>query len=469
MEILNIVKLTGAKVDLENTSLNDTEKRKSLVLKTPTITLPFLETSQGNISESKAIEFYLCSKYKPELLGGNTFQKAKINQWIEFGCCELNRCNKSIIYPIFGWNDFCKESFNRDNQKIKDYLKIIENELSKNKYIAGENLTLADVVLFRYLRYLLMLSIPQGLRQSQYKNLEKWFENLMNTPEAVEAYGRTILCKTPLKQFNGKIERPNLREEKKEKVDKFEKEEKEEKNEDKEKEEKEENGEEKGGKKGKKKKKDKAQQKQQKSQKEKEEEKTDKNQGKQLVKEIVKKEYVPSMLELPRFNVKEKENNPLDALPPSKFDLEKFKKEFINNSNKKSAMKKFWKEFDPEGYSLWYIEYNNEPSEFITLFRTVIVKGDILIQLKYFKKYCFGVLGVYGQDGDYKICGCLMWRGQEIPDEIKEINCYNKLTLRKLDKTKDRKDEQLVHDFWTKVKENEKVFKRQAIDTRYFY
>ena len=45
MEILNIVKLTGAKVDLENTSLNDTEKRKSLVLKTPTITLPFLETS----------------------------------------------------------------------------------------------------------------------------------------------------------------------------------------------------------------------------------------------------------------------------------------------------------------------------------------------------------------------------------------------------------------------------------------
>ena len=465
MEILQIVKLTGAKVDLENTSLGDTEKRNSLVLKTPTITLPFLETNQGNISESKAIEYYLCSKFKPELLGGNVFEKAKINQWIEFGCCELNRCNKSIIYPIFGWNDFCKESFNRDNQKLKDYLKIIENELSKKKYIAGENLTLADVVLFRYLRYLMMFSIPQGLRQSQYKNLEKWFENLMNTPEAVSAYGRTVLCKTPLKQFNGKIERPNLNAEKKEKK---EKEEKEEKNEDMEKEEKEENGDEKGGKKGKNKKKEQKQQ-QQKSHKENEEEKTEKNQGKQLVKEVEKKEYVPSMLELPRFNVKEKENNPLDALPPSKFDLEKFKKDFLNNSNKKSAMKKFWKEFDPEGYSIWYIEYKNEPSEFITLFRTVIVKGDILIQLKYFKKYCFGVFGVYGQDGDYKICGCLMWRGKEIPDEIKEINCYDKLILRKLDKTKDRKDEQLVHDFWTKVKENEKVLKRQAIDTRYFY
>jgi hypothetical protein len=125
-------------------------------------------------------------------------------------------------------------------------------------------------------------------------------------------------------------------------------------------------------------------------------------------------------------------------------------------------------EYDPEGFSLWHIEYNNEPGEFITLFRTVIVKGDILLQLKYFKKYCFGVLGVYGSDGDYKISGCMMWRGKEIPDEIKEIHCYNKLTLRKLD-VKEKRDQQLVHDYWTKIKENEKVFKRPAIDTRYFY
>ena len=65
------------------------------------------------------------------------------------------------------------------------------------------------------------------------------------------------------------------------------------------------------------------------------------------------------MLEIDRFKLKKKENNPLDALPPSKFDLEKFKKEFLANTDKKTAMDNFWKEYDPEGYSLWHIEYNN--------------------------------------------------------------------------------------------------------------
>ena len=64
--------------------------------------------------------------------------------------------------------------------------------------------------------------------------------------------------------------------------------------------------------------------------------------GKELVKEIVKKPYIPGLLEIERFkNVKEKTNNPLDALPETKFDLEKYKKDFISNTNKKGAMKNF--------------------------------------------------------------------------------------------------------------------------------
>ena len=125
-------------------------------------------------------------------------------------------------------------------------------------------------------------------------------------------------------------------------------------------------------------------------------------------------------------------------------------------------MRNFWKNYDPEGYSLWHIEYNNEPSVFITLFRTVIVKGDILYQLKYFKKYCFGVLGVYGSDGDYKISGCLMWRGKEIPDEIKEIHCYNKLKLRKLD-IKEKKINNLFMIIGLKLKKMKKFLKDKQL------
>ena len=56
MELQHLIKLIGAKVDFENVDLSDVNQRNSLVEKTPTATLPFLETKEGNISESKAIE-----------------------------------------------------------------------------------------------------------------------------------------------------------------------------------------------------------------------------------------------------------------------------------------------------------------------------------------------------------------------------------------------------------------------------
>ena len=449
MKILHIKNILNIDLPLESINLEEKEKRNSFVQRTPTTTFPFLETSNGNISQSTAIIYYLCQKYKQELLGENPFEKGKIMQWIEFANCEILRCNKSIIYPIFGWSEFIKEDYDKNNNKLKEYLRLMDKNLEKNEFIVGNNLTLADIELFNSLRFLMMFHLPEALRKKLIPNLNKWFEKIMNTKEAIEAYGRTVLCKNMLKPFSGKICKKNLENINDKKVEKRDKEEKDSKDENK-------------GKKNKKEKKDKKE----KQGNKKDNEQKDNNKQDEIKKE--KEPYVPGLLELPRFNIQEIENNPLDSLPESKFDLDKFKSDFINNSNKKGAMRNFWKAYDPEGYSLWYIEYNNAPNECVTLFRTCVIKGDILEQLKYFKKYCFGVLGAYGGNGDYKIKGCMLWRGNEIPQEIKNINCYDKMTFKKLDYNQKR-DQQLVHDYWTKIGEKEKVFKKYAVDARYFY
>ena len=449
MKILHIKNILNIDLPLESINLEEKEKRNSLVQRTPTTTFPFLETSNGNISQSTAIIYYLCQKYKQELLGENPFEKGKIMQWIEFANCEILRCNKSIIYPIFGWSEFIKEDYDKNNNKLKEYLRLMDKNLEKNEFIVGNNLTLADIELFNSLRFLMMVHLPEALRKKLIPNLNKWFEKIMNTKEAIEAYGRTVLCKNMLKPFSGKICKKNLENINDKKVEKRDKEEKDSKDENK-------------GKKNKKEKKDKKE----KQGNKKDNEQKDNNKQDEIKNE--KEPYVPGLLEVPRFNIQEIENNPLDSLPESKFDLDKFKSDFINNSNKKGAMRNFWKAYDPEGYSLWYIEYNNAPNECVTLFRTCVIKGDILEQLKYFKKYCFGVLGAYGGNGDYKIKGCMLWRGNEIPQEIKNINCYDKMTFKKLDYNQKR-DQQLVHDYWTKIGEKEKVFKKYAVDARYFY
>ena len=62
----------------------------------------------------------------------------------------------------------------------------------------------------------MMLHFPEGMRNKVFPLTTKWFENVKNSPETVKAYGRTVLCKNPVKAFTGEIGKQNQPEEKKE-------------------------------------------------------------------------------------------------------------------------------------------------------------------------------------------------------------------------------------------------------------
>jgi elongation factor 1-gamma len=382
MEVLHTSYIVKSKINFIDADLEDTKKRNTYAQKTPTTTLPFLETKNGNISESISIEIFLAKKHKPEILGSNAFEHAKINQWIEFANCEIQNCAKELIYPIFKGKKPENKGNENEDKKFKKYLSLLEKEFKKgNKFIMGNKLTLADIVLFRYLRFFFMFYLTEKIRNSLCPKLTLWFENIMNTQEAIEAYGRTLLCKKQLKPLDIKIE---------------------------------------------------------------------KNKNKNEAKKEIKKE------------------NPLDFLPPSKFDLDNFKKEFCENSNKKEVMEKFWKDFDPKGYSLWLIEYQNLESEGKKLFRMKNSKNFFLERFDDdFKRYSFGVHGVYGNNNEFKVKGLWMWRGEDIPEEIKENEYFNYLSIKKLD-CKNDKDKKLVEEYWTKCNKGDKVDERKVEEISYF-
>ena len=330
MEVLHTSYIIKANIIFEDSDLEDISKRNTYAQRTPTTTLPFLETPEGNISESISIETFLANKFRPELLGTNIMERAKVNQWIEFAACEIQKCLKEIIYPIFNWKEFNKEKADNANKKIKEYILILEKQLNHGKkYILGDKITLADIVLFRYFRFLMMLHFAENIRNSLFPKLTKWFENIMTTPEAINAYGRTILCRKQLKPLNIKIDR-----------------------------------------------------------------------NKRL--DLLKNN--PAL---------KKEKNPLDSLPPSSFNIEEFKKEFLDEKggNKNKIMEKFWEIFDPKGYSLWWMEYQNLDTEGKKIFRMNNSKNFFLERIdEDFKKYAFGIHGVYGNEGDYKVRGVWLWR-----------------------------------------------------------
>ena len=166
-----------------------------------------------------------------------------------------------------------------------------------------------------------------------------------------------------------------------------------------------------------------------------------------------------------------KKENPLDSLPPSSFDLDSFKNDYFNekNGNKNKIMDKFWNEFDPKGYSLWKMEYQNLENEGKKLFRMNNSKNFFLERLdEDFKNYAFAVHGVYGNEGDYKVRGLWLWRGNEVPNEIKENDYYNYMTITQLNS--DRNDDrQQVNEYWTKVNKGNKVNGRNLVEFTYYH
>ena len=397
-EVLHVVEASKAPVELQNVDWDDKETREKLLPKSPTGTLPYLETEEGLLSESKAIEIYLAEKYKPELLGKDDLEKAQVRQWMDFASFELGDCAQKLVYPIFGWKPYCKESADEANMRIKEFMKALDQQVKGKRYAFGEELTLADIALFNKLKFFFQLVFPKGLREKVFPNVNDWFLRVLNTPETDKVYGTVLLCNQPLKPFIS--------------------EKKEEKKEDKKKETKK--------------------------------------------KEEKPKEEKPKEEEKPK-----KKQNPLDLLPPSKLELETFKRAFLNNKDKEDAMKKFWEVYDPEGYSLWHLEYQNLPTECKVLFRTSNSKGMFLQKCDALRRYAFATHGVYGVEDDYKIRGVWMFRGLEIPQEMKDNDLYEYITFTRLDPNKEE-DKKLVHDYWTKVNETDEVEGRKCADVDYF-
>lgn len=140
-----------------------------------------------------------------------------------------------------------------------------------------------------------------------------------------------------------------------------------------------------------------------------------------------------------------KPKNPLELLPETSLDIETYKREFMNSKDRKSTLENFWKTFDSKGWSFWWMQYQNLPTEGKVLFKTNNSASMFLQKLDHFRKWAFGCYGVYGVEGDYVCRGVLMWRGLEIPQEVKDHDSFEWMDIKQLDWEKDRA---FIEEYW---------------------
>jgi len=143
------------------------------------------------------------------------------------------------------------------------------------------------------------------------------------------------------------------------------------------------------------------------------------------------------------------------------------KKEFLNTKDQKPVLEKFWSIYDPKGYSLWFIHYQKSSTQGKVIFQTSNLKGNFLQKLDHFRKYCFSVHGVYGKEPNLEVEGVWMWKGTDIPQELKDHESYEYLTIKQLD-PKSEVDRKLLEEFWLNLEPGKIVNGNVVVDAESF-
>lgn len=168
-------------------------KKPEYLAKHPLGKIPTLETPEGCIYESNSILRYLARK-AGKYYGNTPAETASIDQWLEFLQTQLSTYSPKVLYPTFGFFPVSKEQFENGKKELLELLKHgVESRLKDHEFLSGNELTLADISLFHFLRTYFVLIFDEKSR-SHLTGTLKWFQHIASLPQATAYFGKTWLC-----------------------------------------------------------------------------------------------------------------------------------------------------------------------------------------------------------------------------------------------------------------------------------
>jgi len=376
-------KYVSVAVDCPEFKYGVDNKTNEFLEKSPLGQVPVLETDNGFLFESNSIARYISKMGRNILYGTTHFDAAAVDQWIEFAEKEVDLPAAVWVYPILGYIANNPTATAKDKTDIRKDLTVLNTHLGTRTFMVGERVTLADIVLATSLYRLYTLVLDAPFRKA-FGNANRWFQTVVNQPEFKGIVGETKLCEkmatAPAGDESGVAAAPAPKEEKPKKEQK--------------------------------KKEEKPKEEKPKAEKPKKKDDDDDDETGE--------------------SDEPKKPNPLDFLPPSKLNLDAWKRTYSNEETRPVAIPWFWENFDAEGYSLYIgdYKYNNELEK---LFMTCNLVGGFCQRLDKLRKYGFGSVIIFGQEPNLQISCCFMFRGKDIPAEMKECDDSEHYTWRRVD------------------------------------
>jgi len=163
-------------------------KQPAFLAKNPFGQIPALEDEDLTIFESRAIVGYISHKYKDQgtdlIRHGNIKETALVANWVEVEAQHYNPPISAIVaqlifMPMFGKTPD-QAIIAAEAEKLGKVLDVYEARLSKNKYLAGDFFSLADLNHFPYTYY--MMKTDQASLINSRPHVKAWWEAVSSRP-----------------------------------------------------------------------------------------------------------------------------------------------------------------------------------------------------------------------------------------------------------------------------------------------
>ncbi|GJN31894.1 hypothetical protein PR202_gb20349 [Eleusine coracana subsp. coracana] len=147
--------------------------------------IPVLEDGELTLYQSRAIARYVLRKYKPELLrDGDLEGSAMVDQWLEVEAHHVEPTLWPIIrHCIIGqYVGRARDQGVVDENlaKLRKVLEVYEARLSMSKYLAGDDVTAADLCHFGFMRYFMATEYAGVVDANPH--VKAWWDMLLARP-----------------------------------------------------------------------------------------------------------------------------------------------------------------------------------------------------------------------------------------------------------------------------------------------
>jgi len=141
--------------------------------------IPAIDDDGFILFESNAICRYLCDKKGSSLYPKDVKKRALVDQWTDFSNLHVaTAMGKIAVYKVFAamMGMIPDEASYQEGLKLMGrFMPIVDAQLAKSPYLAGNELTLADINLFAALEY----ADKSAYDLSAWKQVQQWRQKLM--------------------------------------------------------------------------------------------------------------------------------------------------------------------------------------------------------------------------------------------------------------------------------------------------